>query len=297
LKFTLTELADFLDASGLLASRPAAGDEVVLTGFSSLTNQRHQTVCWTRDQVPPVSLSCAVLICSERYAGRESGGIVLLRSSNPRLAFIKALARFAEVPKLRRIEPTAVVHPSAHIGADVYIGHYAVIGEHVCIGDRTVIHGHVYVCCPARIGSDCILHGGVIIGADGFGYERDASGEMVKFPHLGGVVIEDGVEIGANTCIDRGTLDDTVIRRGAKIDDLCYVAHNVEIGEDAIVAGSSALSGSTSVGRRAWLAPGSVIRDGVRIGDGAFVGLGAVVTRHVVAGDTVIGVPAKTMHK
>lgn len=132
-----------------------------------------------------------------------------------------------------------------------------------------------------------------MIGADGFGYQRNESGELEKFPHLGGVVIEDNVEIGSNTCIDRGTLGDTIIREGSKIDNLVHIAHNVIVGRHAIVIAHSMVGGSVRIGDYAWVSPSACLRDVISIGDRSTVGLGAVVVKDVPDGGTVMGTPAR----
>jgi len=131
------------------------------------------------------------------------------------------------------------------------------------------------------------------VGADGFGYERDVDGKLHKFPQLGGVVIEDEVEIGANACIDRGALGVTVISRGTKLDDLVYIAHNVTVGTDVVVVGAAALLGSSQIGARAWVSAGSSVRDKTVVGEQSIIGLGAAVVADVPPGATVIGVPAR----
>jgi UDP-3-O-[3-hydroxymyristoyl] glucosamine N-acyltransferase len=163
----------------------------------------------------------------------------------------------------------------------------------VVLGEDSVLYAGVHLYAGVRIGRRVTIHAGTVIGADGFGYERALGGELTKFPHLGGVVIEDEVEIGANTCIDRGTLADTVVGRGARIDNLVHLAHNTRIGEHAAVIAHAMVGGSTQIGARAWIAPSACLRDRIAIGDDAVVGLGAVVTRAVPAGATVFGNPAR----
>lgn len=295
MSFSLADLLAYLGRAGLISGPAPAKDDVALTGFSSLHHQKPSTVSWAREDSLQDRPQCAVMICGDHYAGREYEGTVFIRTKNPRLAFIRAIAHFSDTAHPTGVHPTALVHPSARVGQDTYIGPYSVIGEGAVIGDGTVIHACVYVCSPTRIGRKCLIHGGVVIGADGFGFERTDSGELIKFPHVGGVVIEDEVEIGANTCIDRGTLDDTIIGKGAKIDDHCYIAHNTLIGEHVVVAANVTVCGSAALGPRAWIAPGAVIREAVRVGEGATVALGAVVVKHVPDRDTVAGVPARSM--
>ena len=211
---------------------------------------------------------------------------------NPRRDFLRLVARGFAPPARHGIHPSVVVDENAHIHPTAFVGARAVIGNCV-IGANSVIHPGVVLYDHVRIGSGVIIHSGAIIGADGFGYARNESGQMEKFLHLGGVVIGDDVEIGANTCIDRGTLGDTIVQRGAKIDNLVHIAHNVDVGEDAVVIAQSLVGGSSVIGARAWIAPCACIRDGVTIGSNATVGLGAVVTKNVENDAVVMGAPAR----
>jgi len=211
---------------------------------------------------------------------------------NPRLSFLRLVrALFAE-SRLTGIHPTAVIDPEAKIHPDTYIGPFTYVGR--CeIGAGTVIYGHIHIYSNTQIGCNVTIHAGTVIGADGFGYERNEAGELEKFPHVGGVVIEDDVEIGANTCIDRGVLGDTIVCEGAKVDNLVHVAHNVIIGRHAAVIANAMIGGSTCIGDYAWIAPSACLRDVISIGEGALVGLGALVVKDVPDGVTVMGVPAR----
>lgn len=218
---------------------------------------------------------------------------VVALCDNARLVFARLLERFFVPPRPVGIHPSAVIAASAQIGKNVYVGPLCTIGDNSVIGDESVLHASVQVYAQVRIGRRVTIHSGTVIGADGFGYEREPSGALFKFPHLGGVVIEDDVEIGANTCIDRGTLADTFIGRGARIDNLVHLAHNTRVGADAAVIAHAMIGGSTQIGDRAWIAPSACLRDRIRIGDDAVVGLGSVVTRSVADQKTVFGNPAR----
>jgi UDP-3-O-[3-hydroxymyristoyl] glucosamine N-acyltransferase len=145
------------------------------------------------------------------------------------------------------------------------------------------------------IGARCKIKSGAIIGEEGFGFERNVDGSAVRLPHVGNVVIHDDVEVGSFTTVCRGTIVNTEIRRGAKIDDHVHVAHNVIIDEDAFVIACAELSGGTRIGKRAWIAPGASLLPSVCIGDDAVVGLGAVVLRSVDSHETVVGNPARLL--
>ena len=295
IRFELSELLDLLRREGLLADDAAPERDLALEGFSAISEPRPKTVSWVRTEPqswPEVS-DLVVIAPREVEAGLHSG--FLVRVTNPRLAFVKALKHFARPPLPTGIESTAVRGRDTVLGDDVYLGHGVVIGDGVTIGDGTIIHENVVVKDRCRVGRNCTLHPGVVIGADGFGYEQDDDGEWIKFEHIGNVVIEDEVEIGANTCVDRGILGATLIKRRAKIDNLCHIAHNVVVGEGSFVIALTMVGGSTTIGDGAWVAPGAVLRNGIEIGPGTMVGLGALVLEDVPAGQVVAGFPAKVI--
>jgi len=212
-------------------------------------------------------------------------------TSNPRLMFARIVRAWKPVEARCGIHPTAVIHPEASIAANVFIGPYSTIGRCV-ISEGTIIDGHCFLYDGVRIGRNVHIHAGVIIGGEGFGYIRSASGEYENFPHVGGVSIGDNVEIGSHTCIDRGSLDDTVIGDGVKIDNVVHIAHNVRIGPRTLVIAGAVVCGSTVIGEDAWIAPHACLRDGIRIGNRAMVGMGAVVTKDVADDAVVMGSPA-----
>lgn len=235
-----------------------------------------------------------VVLCDESVArpGDGQGAPTLVRVRQPRLAFLRIVAEFFTRPRPAGVHPTAIIDPAARIHPSATIGAYAVLGA--CeVGERSWIGSHVQLGDGTRVGRNVSIFPGTIVGADGFGYQRNDDGEFEKFPHVGGVVVEDDVEIGANSCVDRGTLGDTVIRRGAKIDNFVHIAHNVVVGRHSAVIAHAMIGGSTRIGDHAWIAPSACIRDGLTIGDRAVVGLGAVVVKDVAAGETVMGAPAR----
>ena len=225
-------------------------------------------------------------------ADHPSAGPHLLVVADPRTSFMRVCARFFAVPRETGVHPSAVLHPEAEVGADVSIGPNVYVGRS-SIGDRTSLAAGVVVLDHVRIGSDVLIGPNTTIGSTGFGYGRAEDGTPVPFPHFGGVVIGDRVEIGANTAIDRGTLDDTVLEDGCMIDNLVHVAHNVRVCEGAFVIACTILCGGVTVGRNAWVAPNSSVREHLTIGEGATVGLAATVVRSVEPGTLVIGSPAR----
>lgn len=240
------------------------------------------------------SLTGTGLICSAAHADALNGAdVTCFVTGNPRLAFMRAVQQFFSRPRpAPGIHPRAVVDPSARIDGTASIGANCVIGANCSVGARSILHPNVTLMDDVRIGADVVVNSGTVIGADGFGYERNEDFELEKFPHIGGVVIEDDVEIGSNTSIDRGTLGDTLIRSGARIDNQCHISHNVVIGRHAAVIAQSMVGGSAVVGDRGWLAPAAIIMNQAKIGERATVGLGAVVVKDVPDGLTVMGSPA-----
>ena len=217
-------------------------------------------------------------------------GKTLLRAANPKLAFAQAAAwLLAPHPIARGMHATAVIAASARLAADVAVGPYAVIEENVEIaagaeigafcfvgrgarlGPGCRLYPHVTLYAGARLGREVIIHSGSVIGGDGFGYVFDGR-RYWKFPQIGSVEVGDGVEIGCNTCVDRGALEATKIGAGVKLDNLVQVAHNVEIGENTVVASQTGISGSSVVGRNVALSGQVGIGDHCRIEDGAIVG-------------------------
>ena len=239
-----------------------------------------------------------VIICDHTLTGRAEllAEKILIRVENPKLAFIRiATALFSEEREYG-IHPTATVDKNAIIGEKVYIGPNSIIGE-ASIGDNTVIAGNAFIGNKVRIGSNVFINAGVVIGSEGFGYSRNNEGVLEKFPHFGGVIIEDDVEIGANTCIDRGTLGNTLIKQGAKIDNLVHIAHNVVVGRNSLVIANAMIGGSTIIGDESWVAPSVNLMNGIKIGNKVTIGMSALVTKNIPDGETWAGVPACSLEK
>lgn len=238
-------------------------------------------------------------------------GMALLICADPELSFVKAVELLHPARIYNgQIAPQAVLEANVSVGEDVYIGPYAIIGENTSLGDNSQIHAGAYIGNNVRIGRNCkiypyaviyddvvlgnnvVIHSGAIIGADGFGY-KFRNNQHVKVPQVGNVVIEDNVEIGANTCVDRGALGSTVIGMGSKIDNLVQIGHNNKVGKHVIMCGLTGVSGSCNIEDYAILAGSSGIADHVNIGQGAVVMARAGVAGDVKAGTQVFGSPAK----
>lgn len=218
-------------------------------------------------------------------------------SSNPKLLFAKVVKEILDIEATLSygVDPSAVIHPKTYIPESCFIGANCYIGD--CeIGEDTFIHSGCHIYDGVKIGKNVILDSGAVIGAAGFGFVRDEDGIPYQFPQLGGVIIEDDVEIGANTCIDRGALEDTIIRKGVKIDNLVQIAHNVEIGRYTYIMGLTAVAGSVKIGEKCWIAP-SYIMNKIRIGNNVTIGFGSIVLKSVPSNKTYMGAPAIPIEK
>jgi UDP-3-O-[3-hydroxymyristoyl] glucosamine N-acyltransferase len=215
---------------------------------------------------------------------------------NPRAAFIKIINKIYPKRVETRTSSTAIISESATIGSNCYIGNYAVIGKNCEIGNNTVIYDRAVMVQKCKIGDNCIIEPGVTIGADGFAYERDPETlELERFPHIGGVVIGNNVEICANSSIARGSLSDTVIGNGTKLDALVHVAHNVILGRNCELTAGTIIGGSTTIGDTCWTGLNSTLKNKIKIGNKVIVGAGACVIYDVPDEDIVAGVPAKSI--
>ena len=217
----------------------------------------------------------------------------LLLVPEPRLIFAKVLkAFFVPDPILGIIHPSAIIHKEVILGANVSVGPHAIVGK--CkIGKGCQIYANVVIYDEVEIGENVVIYAGAVIGSYGFGFVKDEKGAYERFPHLGGVKIDDDVEIGSNTTVDRGTLGFTTIGRGTKINNLCHVAHNTNIGMNCIINCGVTISGSVKIGDNSWIGPGVNIRDGIQVGKNVLIGMGSAVVKDVPDNQVVMGVPAR----
>jgi UDP-3-O-[3-hydroxymyristoyl] glucosamine N-acyltransferase len=294
---TVEQLVEFL-GERTLGSRVVAGASV--DGPSPVDPGRPGALSFSShegeqaDDAIAATASSVVLV-REGHAAHVPATASAIVVAEPRREFARLVARFFAAPPRRGIHPTSVIDPGARIGADCYVGAGVVIESGVVVGDRCQIHANVTLLERTVVGDDVTIGPGTCVGYAGFGYEREADGTPLLIPHLGGVRIGDRVEIGSNTSIDRGTIDDTVIDDDAKIDNLVHVAHNCRVRRGSFVIATSILCGGVDVGEGAWVAPNASVLEHVRIGAGAQVGLAATVLRDVEPGSIVVGSPAKPL--
>lgn len=273
--------------------------------LSFLANPKYEPYIYTTG-------SSAVLVRNDFRPSKEIR-TTLIRVADPYQALAQLLAIYEQSqtrPK-KGIHPTAVIEPGAVVGSDVYIGAYAYVSENAVIGDGCSLYPHVFIgdsvtigkSCTLHpgvkiyrkcvIGNDCILHAGAVIGADGFGFAPVTDANYMKIPQVGNVILEDHVEIGANTCIDRATMGSTIIRQGVKLDNLLQVGHNVEIGENTVIAAQCGVAGSSKVGKNCMIGGQVGISGHLTIADGTKIGAQSGIMGSVTEENSVIfGSPA-----
>ena len=293
------------------------GDDLEVARVTSLASAAASDLIFVDDSkrlADALASRAGAVIVGEVAEGNASKP--LLVASQPRLAFAQAAALLhAAPPCAPGIHPTAVVDPAANIAPTAHVGPHAVVEANATIGERTSIGSGSFVGEGASIGVDCdlrsnvsvyagtrigdrvVVHAGAVLGSDGFGFVRDRqSGRYTKFPQIGRLEIGDDVDIGANSTVDRGALDVTVIARGTKLDNLVHVGHNVQIGEDVVIAAQTGISGSAVIENAAVIAGQVGIADHVRIEKGAILGAQCgVPTAKVIRGPGVVfwGTPAR----
>ena len=223
-------------------------------------------------------------------------GKVLIVVKNPKVCLAQIGNHFfVENPKAD-IHTTAIVNKDATIGENVYIGPYCVIGKAI-IGDGCIIDAHVRIHDCVKMGKGCHVKAGAVLGGEGFGFEKDGEGNRFRFPQIGDLIIGDDVDIGSNTCVDRGALSDTIIGSHTKINNLCHIAHNNVIGENVEITGCVNLSGCNVIEDNVWISPNSSLRGYIHVGKGAIIGTGAVVTKNIPVGEIWVGNPAHKFEK
>lgn len=221
----------------------------------------------------------------------------VILSKEPRYGFAKFFdenhVTYNTMPKAFEVKDGAFICEGAQIGEGTIIFPGAYVDGEVKIGRNCYIAAGVRLVGSVEIGDGCIIRENTVVGSDGLTTRRDENGRIITIPQFGGVVIEDNVQIGANSVICKGAIDNTIIGSGSRIDNCSFISHNVKMGRDTIVVGEVLMMGSSSTGDRAYLSGNVVVRDGVSIGEDAFVGMGSVVTKNVPDGVTVKGNPAK----
>jgi UDP-3-O-[3-hydroxymyristoyl] glucosamine N-acyltransferase len=307
----MKELADFLGCT-------LEGDGAAqISGVASPTSARAEDLIYVDSPRHLDRAATSAAKCVAIAPGLPLPGKILLRAANPKLAFARAAGwLLPPVPVAQGVHPTALIAPSAQLAPGAAVGPYAVIEDGVRLGAGTEIGPFCFLGRGAQVGDGCrlyprvtlyagvrlanrvILHSGVVIGSDGFGYVAEG-GKRWKFPQVGEVYVRDDVEIGANSTIDRGSLDRTEIGAGTKLDNLVHVAHNVSIGENTVIAAQTGISGSSVIGRSVAIGGQVGIADHCQVEEAAVVGAQAGIPsgKIVRSGQIVWGTPARPLDK
>lgn len=307
MKFTAQQIADQIGA------RVEGNPDAVLSKFSKIDAGEAEGLSFLANPSYThfiYDTKATAVLVSEDFEPTKPLQCTLIRVKDPYLAFAKLMTFCQQQQKKTGISSLAFVSEKAVIGKNVYIGDFVSISEGAVIGDNceiypqtyigegvrighdTVLHSGVKIYHDCVIGNHCTLHAGAIIGADGFGFAPQAGQEYMKIPQLGNVVIEDHVDVGANTCIDRSTIGSTLIHRGVKLCNFIQIAHNCEIGENTVMAAMCGVSGSTKIGKNCVFGGQVGVSWHLNIGDNVQVGAKSAINNNIRDGGRVFGIPA-----
>jgi UDP-3-O-[3-hydroxymyristoyl] glucosamine N-acyltransferase len=309
MEFTAAAIAEFL--KGTIVGDPevrvntiAKIEEGHQGALSFLSNPKYEHYIY--------STGSSIVLVNEDFVPSGPVKATMIKVKNSYEAFASLLT-LVDQSKARKtgIHDTAIIEKGVKLGKDLYIGAYAYIGENTTIGDGCRIYPHTYIgdntelgrnstlfagvtiYHECKIGNECTIHAGTVIGSDGFGFAPQSESEFMKIPQIGNVIIEDHVEIGANVAIDRATIGSTIIRKGVKIDNLVQLGHNVEVGENTVMAGQSGVAGSSRIGRNCMFGGQVGIGGHIKVADGTKIGAQAGVPGDVKTENSIIqGSPA-----
>jgi UDP-3-O-[3-hydroxymyristoyl] glucosamine N-acyltransferase len=309
MEFTVATIAGFLN--GEISGNPdikvntvAKIEEGQIGALSFLANPKYEHYLY--------NTKSSVVLVNKSFVPSQKVEATLIKVENAYEAFASLLRLVDQArPRKKGIHSTAIIESTAKVGSDVFIGPYAYIGENCIIGDGCAIYPQVYIGDNTKLGNNCtinpgvkiyhdcilgegcIIHAGTVIGSDGFGFAPQSDSEFMKIPQLGNVVLEDHVEIGANVAIDRATMGSTIIRKGVKLDNLIQIGHNVEVGENSVMAAQTGISGSTKVGKNCMFGGQVGLAGHIKIANGTKIGAQGGILGDVKEENTVIiGSPA-----
>ena len=309
MEFSLEQVAT------ILGGEIEGNKDISITTISSIEEGKEGSISFLSnpkyEQYLYQTKASAVIVNSD-FEPKEAVKTTLIRVKNAYTSFTTLLEEYQRIISFQKsgIEDQSALAASATHGENLYLGSFAYVGENaklgnnvkiyphvyvgdnVSIGDNTILHSGVKIYANAKIGSHCTLHSGAVVGSDGFGFAPQEDGTYKSIPQIGNVIIEDHVDIGANTTIDCATFESTVIKKGVKIDNLVQVAHNVEIGENTVIASQAGISGSTKIGKQVVLAGQVGVVGHIKVGDGAIVAAQSGISKSVPEGVTYFGSPA-----
>ena len=290
MEFTARQIADFI------GGRVEGNEQATIKTFAKIEEGKEGAITFLSNPKYTQYIydtKASVVLVNEDLHLEHPVNCTLIRVKNAYECVAKLMQMYAaSLPKKTGIDPLAFVAKTAVIGKDVWIAPFAYVGEGVKIGDGTMIYSHVTIYDGCQIGKNVTIHAGSVIGSDGFGFAPNQEG-YEKIPQLGIVIIEDNVEIGANTCVDRSTMGQTIIHKGVKLDNLIQVAHNCEIGENTVMSAQVGMAGSTKIGAWCMVGGQAGFSGHIKIADKTFVGAqSGVISNTKGNGEQLIGAPA-----
>ena len=290
MEFTAKQIADFI------GGRVEGNEQATVHTFAKIEEGQEGAITFLSNPKYTQFIyetKASIVLVNEDLVLDHEVSATLIRVPNAYECVAKLMQMYAAaLPKKTGVDPLAFVSSSAQIGQDVYIGPFAYVGEGVTIGDGTRIYPNVTIYDGCQIGKNVTIHAGAVIGADGFGFAPNTEG-YEKIPQLGIVIIEDDVEIGANTCVDRSTMGQTVIHRGVKLDNLIQVAHNCEIGENTVMSAQAGMAGSTKIGAWCMVGGQAGFAGHIQVADKTNIGAQCgVISNTKGNGEALIGSPA-----
>ncbi len=309
MKFKAEEIARYLNGEivgdpEVTVSSVSKIEEGKPGSLAFLSNPKYENYLYTSD--------ASVVLVNHDFIPRQAIKATLIKVNDAYQAFASLLDLYNKARESFKtgIEQPSFVHESSVLGSDCWVAAFAYVGRNVKIGNGVKLYPHVYVGDNVTIddyttlfsgvkiyddtviGKRCVFHSGVVIGSDGFGFAQQDDGTYKKIPQIGNVIIEDDVEIGANTTIDCGTMESTIIRKGVKLDNLIMVAHNCEIGENTVMAGHTGMAGTTKIGKNCKFAGQVGLAGHLTIGDNVQIGAQSGVTKDVKSNEILLGSPA-----
>ncbi|MDR1402598.1 MAG: UDP-3-O-(3-hydroxymyristoyl)glucosamine N-acyltransferase [Tannerellaceae bacterium] len=307
MEFTAQQIAGFLN--GTIEGNPSTK----VTTFSKIEDGKPGSLTFLTNPKYEHHIyhsEASIVLVNNDFTPSAPVKATLIKVANA-YASLAILLGMAEQLKKKKegIDPTAFIHASARIGNNCYVGNFAYIGENVTVGDTCTIYPHAYIADHVTlgnncivyphvtvyegciIGNNCILHAGAVIGSDGFGFAPEGD-SYKKIPQLGNVILEDDIEIGANTAIDRAVMNATIIRKGVKIDNLVQIAHNVEVGEHTVMAAQTGIAGSVKIGKHCQFGGQAGLAGHIHIQDNVSIGAQAGIIGNIESGRTMLGSPA-----
>jgi UDP-3-O-[3-hydroxymyristoyl] glucosamine N-acyltransferase len=290
MEFTARQIADFI------GGKVEGNEQATVHTFAKIEEGQEGAITFLSNPKYTQYIydtKATIVLVNEDLELEHPVSCTLIRVKNAYECVAKLMQMYAQsLPKKTGVDPLAFVSPSAQIGKDVYIGPFTYVGEGVKIGDGTRIYPNVTIYDGSQIGKNVTIHAGAVIGADGFGFAPNTEG-YEKIPQLGIVIIEDDVEIGANTCVDRSTMGQTIIHQGVKLDNLIQVAHNCEIGENTVMSAQVGMAGSTKIGAWCMVGGQAGFSGHIHVADRTMVGAQCGVIGNTKGdGETLIGSPA-----